>query len=107
MFKSNKRSVRRHHNERLKKRAQYVFTKIWSWNKNATWAKWAISRRWDSMKGCSCIQCRNPRNAWGKNSLTLPEIRNLYTLKEEVDSFLCGEDTINLSENNNEIQSYI
>lgn len=106
MFKSNKRSIRRHHNERLKKRAQYVFTKIWSWNKNATWTKWAISRRWDSMKGCCCSQCRNPRR--GPRSLvTLNEIRNQYTFKEDVDSFPYEEDTINLSENNNEIQSNV
>lgn len=108
MPKTNKRAIRRCHSNRLKKRTRFIVTKVWRWSTpiNQKLIDDTVSRRWNNLQSCCCISCHNPRHGY-RPSDTLAEIRNLYTLKEDVDSFLSGEDTINLSENNNEIQSYI
>lgn len=76
---NSKRSLRRHHRERLNKRARNIFLR---W----TWTNWSecdlvqyVNRRRDNMQMCSCSSCCNNRSkkSWGNDRLTLQELREL------------------------------
>lgn len=81
-----KRSLRRHHRERLNNHARFIVTKVWNW---ARWEEkqilhW-VQRSRDNMKRCSCIGCCNQRHQWGKEQLTMQELRHLDSEKAQMD----------------------
>ena len=62
-------AYRRHHNERILKRAERMLK---SWSNDNEWIKWAVCRWADNMAKCSCDMCCNPRK---HKILTLQEKR--------------------------------
>lgn len=92
MSKNFSRAGRRHHTARLKRRTFNIITKQW-YTHSDEWAKWAVVRRWDNMKNCSCASCGNQRKYYGH---TIQEIRHINRLDAElVDYFNELGDTLN------------
>lgn len=83
---NSKRALRRHHRDRLNKRAEFIISKVWywfnPWNQNDL--QHFVNKRRDNMKGCSCWMCGNPRNNW-KERLTLQELKHLDSEKDQLD----------------------
>jgi hypothetical protein len=64
------RAYRRHHAERMIRRAERL---LGSWAKDKDWVNWS-ARRWaDNLAKCSCESCGNPRRHF--NEVTIQEQR--------------------------------
>lgn len=62
-------SQRRHHRERMLKRAKRMIS-IWEYNSEHL--EWRAVRIYNNMKNCSCWMCRNERtNGWNSNRMKL------------------------------------
>ena len=66
------RAFRRHHKDRLRKRAYYLLHSLWFYNEEMA-SNLAIYKA-DNFKNCSCGMCTNPRR-YGE--LTIQEKKHL------------------------------
>jgi len=86
-MKSMRRAIRRHNNERIRKK-RFLQEKEWNWVSWMTdemlWER--ATRRIHTTRLCSCVMCGNPRKYFKHK--TLAEVRNDISyeeyLKEEV-----------------------
>lgn len=76
-----KRSLRRHHSERMKKKAELIVKGWYTFYEGDI--KEEASRYHNHLKICSCQMCRNPRHSnWTKTKETFQEIRSEISFKE-------------------------
>ena len=85
--KSMKRSVRRHHRERLKNKRKHYYGERWSEpvvsEKEEKY--WCLAI--DTPTPCSCWMCGNPRHYFkGKDKRTIQELKHNITLEEELNA---------------------
>lgn len=66
-----KRALRRHHKERMKNRAKFIWHEVWGYlDENREFI-----RNSDNLKMCSCWMCGNPRRYLkGKDKFTRQEL---------------------------------
>jgi hypothetical protein len=69
-MKDNKRALRRHHIERLKK------SRLFHWGRNLTGRHKELGKAVNSPCSCSCCLCGNPRKWWNEKSIQ--ERRQMY-----------------------------
>jgi hypothetical protein len=80
MHEAEKRSVRRHHLERIKQRRSNYYS-LASWQIEAEAKKRHLGRIANTAKLCSCWMCGNPRNHRTEktlNELSATEVANLF-----------------------------
>lgn len=84
MEKSMKRSIRRHHKERLKeKRKDYCSNDLWNEEEQE---ERCLCISIDTPKRCSCWMCGNPRRYMkGKEKYTIQELKHNIELREELE----------------------
>lgn len=82
-----KRALRRHHKERMKRKAYRIYTEIWSAGSYSTcsinWINKFVNKSADNMAMCSCDMCGNPRRHPNstKERLTFQERKELEKWK--------------------------
>lgn len=89
MFKSRKRSYRRHHLERMKNRSRRLYRQ-WYLEPLSQENPWQPEHNANHITSCSCTLCGNPRNHFrGKRSieLTHAEINAYLNFKEAVNDY--------------------
>lgn len=86
----SKRSLRRHHRDRLKARTYKILvnrefsTLFPDWKEGI---EHRVSRRWNNMQMCSCWMCGNPRRrytGWNHAKLTLQEKKQLNNENDQM-----------------------
>lgn len=89
---ASKRSLRRHHRDRLKARARRIlisgeFSSLFDpgWSEGL---EHRVNRRWNNMSMCSCWMCGNPRRrytGWNHAKLTVQEKKQFDNEKAQMD----------------------
>lgn len=90
MEKDRKRALRRHHNNRMRRRAFNKIAFEWWWIDNSTdkeiWDR--VNKQYNHMCICSCSMCGNPRRGggWvtGLERLTLQERKALDSYNDQI-----------------------
>lgn len=78
-----KRALRRHHKERMKRKADRIFNTINYSGFIGEMDKEMLSRLADNLKPCSCYVCGNPRKWWGE--VTFQELKEEERWRQQLD----------------------
>lgn len=84
------RALRRHHHDRMYRRARHIFRYVW-WSgkhEDSEHDEHIRARRMaNNMKICSCWMCCNPRNAFGRNERTIQELKAEDSFEDQLVDF--------------------
>ena len=88
------RAIRRHHAERLKKRARRILlSQEFRSMYNPGWQEdieYRMARRWNNMQMCSCQMCGNPRHSGWHEARTLAEKREDDRYHDSYLDYMCS-----------------
>lgn len=80
------RALRRHHRDRKYRNLYKLLAATWS---RALYSEedfhYMVVRRRDNPAPCSCYMCGNPRHAFGRQMLTIQELKALESFQDQVD----------------------